>query len=84
MKTQLKYVIDELGGFMIFTDYVEHLDAGILLKQSGHSSITGAGYIDIWDGKLHCHGCSHSLGIESGGSFDDESIAEQLGLDIAT
>jgi len=84
MKSRLKYIIDELRGFIIFPDYVAHLDVGMLLKESGHSLITGAGYIDIWDGKLHCHGGSHSLGIESGGSFDDETIAEQLGLDITT
>ena len=79
----LKYVIDELGGFMIFPEYVEHLDAGTLLKESGHSAITGAGYIEFDnEGKIHCHGSSYSLGIESGGSFDDEAIAKQINSGI--
>lgn len=79
----IKYVIDELGGFMIFPEYVQHIDAGTLLKQSGHSAITGAGYINFDnEGKIHCHGSSHSLGIESGGFFDDMIIAGELNLEI--
>lgn len=82
MNAKLKYVIDELGGFMIFPDYVEHEDAAAQLVSGGHSSIVSAGFIDFTDGKVHCYGRSKSLGIESQGHFDDETIAEQLTIEI--
>jgi len=77
-----KYIVDELGNFMIFSDCVQHIDVAHLLMSAYHTSIIGAGFISLADGKVHCYGKSLSLGIPSRGAYDDDIIAENLELDI--
>jgi hypothetical protein len=77
---KLKYIVDELNGFAIFSNYINHDDVGRLMERRGAPPV-GAGFIEIFDGKVHCYGKSESLRISSRGSIDDSVISTHLDLD---
>jgi hypothetical protein len=79
---KLKYIIDELNGFMIFPPYVNHDNAAALLTRTTRSPIIGAGFIEIFDGIVTCYGRSESLNINSNGNADAIIIANKLDLKI--
>ena len=82
MNTDLKYVIDEMDGFMLFPPYVQHDDAARQLTNAGYCSIVGAGFVSFLAGKVCCYGKSTSLRIESRNNFDSAVIAEKLGMQV--
>lgn len=76
---KLKYIIDQLDGFMIFAPYVNHDDAARQLSKLG-GEIVGAGFCDLVDGVIQCWGESNSLRIKSRGIIDAKIIAERTGI----
>lgn len=79
---KLKYIIDEIGSFMIFSEYVHHSTAAQSLRQHGRSPIVGAGFIRIEEGKVCCYGKSESLSIKSREKIDSEIIAYNFDLEV--
>ena len=77
---KLKYIIDEMSGFSIFAEYVQH-DMAARPFQS-HSDIVGAGFVSFTDGAVVCYGESISLNIKSRGFVDSTIIAEKLDLKV--
>ena len=67
--SKLKYVVDELDGFAIFPEYVNHDDIGQKLIR-----------FEIIDNEVRCHGKSVSLRMDSRGAIDAEVIAKKLDL----
>jgi len=79
---KLKYVVDECDGFAIFPPYVNHDDVARLMALRGFP-VVGAGFIEIFDGEVHCYGKSQSLKMASRGSLDDTVIAKHLDLEVS-
>ena len=79
---KLKYIIDEIGQFMIFSPTVQHVHAGHLLMGMFGPDIVSAGFVDFFDGKVYCHGESISLGLKSLGEVDSAIIADKLNLAV--
>lgn len=77
---KLKYIIDELGGFSIFTEYGNHDDVARGFTMKSFTEIVAAGFIEIMDGEVTCYGESISLKIKSRGEFDAEIITQHLNL----
>jgi hypothetical protein len=80
--SKLKYIVDELGGFAIFSGYINHDVVGRQFEMRGAPPV-GAGFIEIFDGKVHCYGKSESLKLTCRGEADDRAIANALDLDVA-
>lgn len=79
---KLKYIIDDLDGFAIFVDYVQHdMVAKPFLSHTG--PIVGAGFIEIMDGEVFCYGESVSLRVKSRGVVDAAIIAHKLDLKVS-
>ena len=78
MKT--KYIIDEINGFLIFPEYIQHDMAAKILTCHGYE-ILGAGFVDLSGGVVTCYGESISLGIKSRGQEDAEILARKLKLE---
>lgn len=76
---KLKYVVDELGEFAIFSEYVKHSDVA---NQFRHTEIVGAGFVEIFDGEVTCYGESTSLKIKSRGEKDATLIAHKFNLNV--
>lgn len=78
---ELKYVRFKRIGFVLWprTDDLWHAHIG----RSVRDPIVSAGFASVEGGKVRCWGRSESLGI--GGVADDqEALAKQLGLQVAT
>lgn len=72
---EMKYTIDELGGFMIFPPYVPHDRAAVLLGGCARAPIVSAGMVKFIKGHPQCYGKSVSLVLASRGEEDAAIIA---------
>lgn len=79
---RIKYVVDEVGGYIIFPMMVMHSDAAAALRRGTYSSIVGAGFMEIRNDTVYCFGHSESLHIKSRGKEDAEAIARGLDLKV--
>lgn len=74
----LKYIIDDIGGFMIFSNYVKHNDAARTLQNSSQSPVVSAGFCHFDENsKIVCYGYSQSLKLQSRPE-DSEIIQSKL------
>lgn len=79
---KLKYIVDVVGGFAIFPPYIDHDTVANLMTKRGIDPV-GAGFIDFFDGTVHCYGESVSMRMKSRGAEDDAVIAFKLDLNPA-
>jgi hypothetical protein len=80
---KVKYIIDRVDQFMIFSPTVQHIEAADLLMGDYGSDIVGAGFVYMCDGEVCCYGTSISLKINTRGIIDSKIIADSLGLKVS-
>ncbi len=79
----LKYIVNELGDFMVFSPTTHHKTAYRAMSQHSYETCVGAGFIYFKEGKVSCGGYSESLGIKSRGRVDAKIIASRMNLEVA-
>lgn len=77
-----KYIVDEDGNYMIFSNTIHHNTAQCASSRHARVPCVGAGFIGIGPNGVACWGYSESLGIKSRGDLDAEVIARRLNLKV--
>ena len=79
-----KYIVDEDGNYMIFSNTIHHKTAQCASSRHARVPCVGAGFIGIGPDGVACWGYSESLGIKSRGVEDAKVIAHRLNLKVNT
>lgn len=77
---KLKYIIDDIDGFAVFSEFVQHDRVAIPFQS--YNQIVGAGFVSFVDGTVTCYGESISLRIKSRGYTDSEILAKKMDLKV--
>jgi hypothetical protein len=79
-----KYIIDDKGNFLIFSNVIHHRTAASTwVHHCRGNELVGAGFISLYQGQVSCWGYSESLrGLKSREIVDAEVIAKHFGLTV--
>ena len=79
-----KYIVDEDGEYMIFSNTIHHSTAQCASRRHSRAECVGAGFIGIGPNGVACWGRSETLNLKSRGAEDARLIARHLNLKVNT